>query len=391
MRILERLRHRSPDGEAGIARLSRLTQVELAAVEAHERSHRERPVVLNRLRWLRGTEPLPGYDALEPDEIVRALADADQATSSACAHMNAAIAIAVTCEPKSRASCPPRRGVPDRIAPANRSPRSYRQAFGPVRLPHKPVPSTARRGSGPVTTASDPPDVARDERNERERLRDEARYRRERLQLYRARLYAEAPPARTTKGAPTGLRRSRSPSASGGSDDRIGRRPTALSAAVALQSTAVIAYRPSVRSSSGPLTHAAELVAHVRDRGSRLDVADLRRQHRILERGQHAVGFPVAVGGAATDEPLRADGGKASVRVSRTSASPARAGLRTGRARLCAAVGGLDRPEQLCLQPVGVVLVELVVCCAERGERDPDLLDGLGEHVEQFRLASAVV
>jgi hypothetical protein len=32
-------------------------------------------------------------------------------------------------------------------------------------------------------------DGARDERNERERLRDEARYRRERLELYRARLY----------------------------------------------------------------------------------------------------------------------------------------------------------------------------------------------------------
>jgi hypothetical protein len=32
-------------------------------------------------------------------------------------------------------------------------------------------------------------DAARDERNEREPLRDEARYRRERLELYRARLY----------------------------------------------------------------------------------------------------------------------------------------------------------------------------------------------------------
>lgn len=31
--------------------------------------------------------------------------------------------------------------------------------------------------------------TAREERNERERLRDEARYRRERLELYRARLY----------------------------------------------------------------------------------------------------------------------------------------------------------------------------------------------------------
>ena len=32
-------------------------------------------------------------------------------------------------------------------------------------------------------------DAARDERNELERLRDEARYHRERLELYRARLY----------------------------------------------------------------------------------------------------------------------------------------------------------------------------------------------------------
>ena len=33
-------------------------------------------------------------------------------------------------------------------------------------------------------------DPARDKRNELERLRDEARYRRERLELYRARLYS---------------------------------------------------------------------------------------------------------------------------------------------------------------------------------------------------------
>jgi hypothetical protein len=108
MKILERLRNRSPRGKAGasgpaettsadeqrlpiarydqldgnhlIPQLSHLSQVELAAVEAHERSHRERPVVLNRLRWLRGSEPLPGYDALDSDEIVRALAGADAAT-----------------------------------------------------------------------------------------------------------------------------------------------------------------------------------------------------------------------------------------------------------------------------------------------------------------------
>lgn len=36
-------------------------------------------------------------------------------------------------------------------------------------------------------------DAAREERNEREQLRDEARYRRERLDLYRARLYGGRP------------------------------------------------------------------------------------------------------------------------------------------------------------------------------------------------------
>jgi hypothetical protein len=111
MRMLERLLNRSPreeaagpgtaearladeqglpiasydelDGDALIAQLSDLSQLELTAVEAHERSHLSRPRVLNRLRWLRGSEPLPGYDALDSDEIIRGLADADAATVKA--------------------------------------------------------------------------------------------------------------------------------------------------------------------------------------------------------------------------------------------------------------------------------------------------------------------
>jgi len=71
------------DGKEVTAQLSPLSQIELAAVEAHERSHQNRPVVLNRLRWLRGNEPLPGYDALDSDEVVRVLADADAATVKA--------------------------------------------------------------------------------------------------------------------------------------------------------------------------------------------------------------------------------------------------------------------------------------------------------------------
>jgi hypothetical protein len=56
------------------------TQVELEAVEAYERSHQNRKVILDKLRYLRGTEPIPGYDGLAVAEIVTALADADLMT-----------------------------------------------------------------------------------------------------------------------------------------------------------------------------------------------------------------------------------------------------------------------------------------------------------------------
>lgn len=57
--------------------LSRLSQVELAAVERYERAHEARPVVLDKLRYMRGSEPLPGYDALTTEQIAEALAGAD--------------------------------------------------------------------------------------------------------------------------------------------------------------------------------------------------------------------------------------------------------------------------------------------------------------------------
>src|SRR5918992_6413365 len=58
--------------------------------------------------------------------------------------------------------------------------------------PRSPEPSSALDQRLPIARSDSPfdrVDAARDERNQRERLRDEARYRRERLDLYRARLY----------------------------------------------------------------------------------------------------------------------------------------------------------------------------------------------------------
>lgn len=56
------------------------SQVELEAIEDHERSHRDRPVILNKLRYLRGKQPLPGYDKLDVEQVSAALQDADTET-----------------------------------------------------------------------------------------------------------------------------------------------------------------------------------------------------------------------------------------------------------------------------------------------------------------------
>lgn len=64
-------------------RLRRLSQVELAAVETHERSHRARPAVLDKLRYMRTREPLPAYDTLTPEQIVEALSVAHTETVKA--------------------------------------------------------------------------------------------------------------------------------------------------------------------------------------------------------------------------------------------------------------------------------------------------------------------
>jgi hypothetical protein len=63
-----------------VTELGQLDQADLGAIETFERSHRERPAVLNKLRYLRQPEPLPGYDQLDPDAIAEALSEADTPT-----------------------------------------------------------------------------------------------------------------------------------------------------------------------------------------------------------------------------------------------------------------------------------------------------------------------
>ena len=70
------------DDRQVVEALSDHSQLELDAVESYERSHQNRQRVLDKLRYMRQREPLPGYDALSVEEIVSALEEADLATIS---------------------------------------------------------------------------------------------------------------------------------------------------------------------------------------------------------------------------------------------------------------------------------------------------------------------
>jgi hypothetical protein len=63
-----------------VAELSEHSQAELAAIETYERSHKKRQAVFDKLRYLRGQEPLQGYDALSVEEILVGLEGADVGT-----------------------------------------------------------------------------------------------------------------------------------------------------------------------------------------------------------------------------------------------------------------------------------------------------------------------
>jgi len=65
---------------AVVISLSSRSQVELAQIESYERDHEARDPVLDKLRFMRQTEPIPGYDALSSDQAVAALDSVDVAT-----------------------------------------------------------------------------------------------------------------------------------------------------------------------------------------------------------------------------------------------------------------------------------------------------------------------
>jgi hypothetical protein len=110
------------DKEVG-DRLSQLSQVELATVETYERAHGNRPAVLEKLRYMQGTEPLPGYDALTTEQIAEALAGADAETVRAVrdyerkfAHRQSVLTEAARVLPTARASAREERAREDKAS-----------------------------------------------------------------------------------------------------------------------------------------------------------------------------------------------------------------------------------------------------------------------------------
>jgi ferritin-like metal-binding protein YciE len=70
-------RYDTRTAEEIISRLSGLSQIELAKVEAYERRNQKRSTILARITPLRGDEPWPGYDELTVAEIQSVLAEGD--------------------------------------------------------------------------------------------------------------------------------------------------------------------------------------------------------------------------------------------------------------------------------------------------------------------------
>jgi ferritin-like metal-binding protein YciE len=84
-----------------IARLSDLSQIDLAKIDSYERKNQNRTTILNRITTLRGNEPWPGYDELTVPEVQAVLAEGDedranQTRSYERAHKNRATVLQAT-------------------------------------------------------------------------------------------------------------------------------------------------------------------------------------------------------------------------------------------------------------------------------------------------------
>jgi ferritin-like metal-binding protein YciE len=84
-----------------VAKLSSLSQIDLAKVDAYERKNEDRSTIRSRINTLQADEPWPGYDELNAADVRTVLADADEDRAKAVreyerAHKNRAAVLTAT-------------------------------------------------------------------------------------------------------------------------------------------------------------------------------------------------------------------------------------------------------------------------------------------------------
>jgi hypothetical protein len=134
----------APQHSHGLRRFARGARVVLIDDESAAR-----PVVLDKLRYMRGSEPLPGYDALTTEQIAKTLAGADAEMSRPCATTSVNSSSASRCWMEPRACFRARRRVPEKNARIKRKRRSFVKA---TRIERKARP--IHMGSGFPTTGA---------------------------------------------------------------------------------------------------------------------------------------------------------------------------------------------------------------------------------------------
>ena len=127
---------------------------------------------------------------------------------------------------------------------------------------------------------------------------------------------------------------------------------------------------------AGTRREPVDKLANLGEPSAQLGVADLDRHQRVLERHELAIRVPDRVDGVL-DEALYASRRhsrrrrrQGAGRQSMTAGEPCVGALGT-------AVGALNGPEQLLLQAIGLLVVQLLVRCAQRRECASEVIDRL--------------
>ena len=121
---------------------------------AYERAHESRHVVLDKLRYMPGGEPLPGYDALTTEQIAKALAGADAETVKAVRDYERKLQHRKAVLDETVRVLRTRRRAPEKNACVTRKPRSSAQATRVAREPRPIRPGSGSPTAGGSTPAS---------------------------------------------------------------------------------------------------------------------------------------------------------------------------------------------------------------------------------------------